>query len=163
MTKDYTYHNLKDYLDKKGPDFVPVGAIECAHLSARAAVSGDAKAQAAYAKAAIDAMAAFAKAQGYEVALTSADVLGMAVVSLSKGQDAKGSWTLAPEHRYLERLVRFGRAKALKRKAAPAPKATPAPKAAAKAAPASDMDKRMASLEATVAKLAELVIKAVDK
>lgn len=146
--KDYVYRSIKEYLKFKGDDYVPTGAIEFAHLAARAATSGDSKAAADYGKAAIDSMSKFAKAKGYTVGLTSLDVFGMVAVSPKNSPDEQGVFNVTPEDRFLERLVRFGRAVKIK------PQVKQSAKAAAKPAakPAADT---LAALAAQVAALSK--------
>ncbi len=126
--KSYEYLGLDAYLASKPEGFVPTGAVQCAHLAARAAVSGDTKAHAMYSKGAMEALKSLANSKGYTVAISSADVVGMAVVSA-------GNWPVPADERYLERLVLSGRAVQIAPVAKPvAAKAAPKAKAAPEAA-----------------------------
>ena len=122
------YESLSAYLATRDDYVVTASAVQLAHLAARAYVSGEAAEGAKFAKASLEALKGFAKSKGYAVDVTEGDVLGMAVVSAAKSPDPKGQWTVGPEDRYLERLVRFGRATKL-----PTAKAKASPKGTAKA------------------------------
>lgn len=122
-TKSYEYLGLDAYLASKPEGFVPVGAVQCAHLAARAATSGATDAFAMYSKGALEALKSLAKSKGYTLAVSSADVVGMAKVS-------ETNWPIPADERYLERLVASGRAVDIKPKAKPA-----APKGAPKTGP----------------------------
>lgn len=138
QSKDFTYQLLTAYLASKPEGFAPTGAVQIAHLAARAAVSGDTAAHAMYSKGALEALKGFAKSKGYTVDVNAADVVGMAVVSESKYPES-------PDDRYLARLEAAGRAKKIA-----APKSKTSPKAAAPTAQSVGLPADFASMLATM-------------